>query len=116
MFKIIIHERRLIIFLFFFFFTTTTTGGHVLVPGRIPVGRHGTGHGGERHDGAQTGRHFLRAHNRVRRAPGVHLGRIVHVRLHRALRPFVRRRRRVGRHIAQAAKQVSDNNNNNLPS
>lgn len=75
--------------------------------GHIPVGGHGTGYRGERNGGAETGRRVLRAHHRVRRAAGVRVGRVVHVRLRLAVRPVDRGDRRAGRYIAQTAKQVS---------
>jgi len=77
------------------------------VPGHIPLGGHGTGHRGERNGGAQAGRRVLRAHHRVRRAPGVRVFRVVHFRLHTAVRPADRRDRRAGCHITQASEQVS---------
>jgi len=84
------------------------TGGHVPVPGHIPVGGHGTGHRGEWNGGTQTGRRVLRAHHRVRRAAGVRVFRIVHIRLHPVVRPADRSDRCAGCHIPQAPKQVSD--------
>lgn len=77
------------------------------MPGHIPVGGHGTGHRGERNGGAQAGRRVLRAHHRVRRAPGVRVFRVVHFCLHTAVRPADRRDRRAGRHIPQTPEQVS---------
>jgi len=89
-------------------FAVVKIGGHVPVPGHIPVGGHGTGHRGERNGSAQTGRRVLRAHHRVRRAPGVRVFRVVHFRLHTTLRPADRRDRRARCHIPQTPEQVSE--------
>lgn len=84
-----------------------SAGRHVPVSGHIPVGGHGTGHRGERNGGAQAGRRVLRAGHRVRRDAGVRVCRLVDRRLRAAVHAVGRGGRRAGRHIAQAAKQVS---------
>lgn len=77
------------------------------MPGRVPVGGHGTRHRRERNGRAQVGRRVLLAHHRVRRAAGVRVIRIVDVRLRAALHPAVCGDRHYWSHIAQTTKQVS---------
>lgn len=66
----------------------------------IPVGRHGTGHRGERLGGAEAGRRVLRAGHSVRHSSGVRVVRLVRVRVHSAVRAVGRSGRRFGCHIA----------------